>query len=225
VCDAVLRQYLALGGRLVDRDGLPYLDRTLVQAILEVYQSAREAGLFPDAGLALEDASDCWPVYLTGSATLTNVSSWDFGRQQGSRRDSIRPGPLPTLSGAQISVSSGWGFALVTRDPKRQLAATELLRALFEPSAMAAWSRATYHLPARRSALPLAIGEPEYLHFLQRLLAVTVPQPREPAYSLATTALRDAIAGVVRGEITPAVAAQQAAEKMQAARETLQASS
>jgi len=221
VCDAFLPQYLAVGGKLVDRDGLPYLDKTLVAAILEVYQSARQADLLPAAGFELEDASDCWPVYLTSRAAMTNVNSWDYGRERSSRLATTRVGPLPTLSGALISLSSGWGWALISRDARRQAAAAEFLRTIFQPEAMASWSRATYHLPTRGSALALAIGDPDYLHFLQQLMEVTAPQPREPVYSLAVEALQVAIEDVARGRLSPQAAADQAAERVRAAREEL----
>ncbi|MGQ9684288.1 MAG: ABC transporter substrate-binding protein [Anaerolineae bacterium] len=221
VRDAFLPQYLALGGRLVDRNGAPYLDSTLVAAILEVYASARASGLLPDSGLQLRDASDCWPVYLARQYALTNVRSWDYGRERAGGSGAIRPAALPTLSGTQLSMSSGWGFALVTKDASRQAACAELLRVLFEPQAMAAWSRATHHLPTRRAALALAVSDAEYLGFLQRLLEVTVPQPREPVYSLAVDALSEAVAGVSSGNLEPVAAAELAADKVRAARDGL----
>jgi ABC-type glycerol-3-phosphate transport system substrate-binding protein len=219
VRDAFLPQYLALGGKLVDRDGLPYLDRTLVAAILDVYRSAYDAGQLPPAGFDLKDASDCWPVYLTTRAAMTNVNSWDYGRERANRLAATRVGPLPTLSGTMISMSSGWGWVLLSRDPVRQAAAAEFLRVILKPEAMAARSRVTYHLPTRRSALPLAINDVQYLRFLQDVIEATVPQPREPIYSLATEALGSAIESVARGRLTPQAAAAEAADRMRSARE------
>lgn len=221
VRDGFLPQYLAVGGKLVDRDGLPYLDRALVAAILEVYQSAEQAGLLPAAGFDLEDASDCWPVYLTSRAAMTNVNSWDYGRERVSRLAATRVGPLPTLSGTLISLSSGWGWALLSRKASQQAVAVEFLRSVLRPEAMAAWSRQTYHLPTRKSALALTVNDPEYLEFLQKLMEVAVPQPREPVYSLATAALSDAIESVARGRLSPQAAAAEATEKVRAAREEL----
>ncbi len=217
VRDAFLPQYLALGGKLVDRDGLPYLDQTVVAAILEVYDSARQDGLLPAAGFDLKDASDCWPVYLTSRAAMTNVSSWDYGRERANRLAATRAGPLPTLSGSLVSLSTGWGWGLISQDPQRQAAAAEFLRTILQPEAMAAWSRETYHLPARRSALPLAIEDGDYQRFLQHLMEVAVPQPREPIYSLATEALGGAIEDVARGRQSPKAAAADAAERMRTA--------
>ncbi|MCL6431897.1 MAG: extracellular solute-binding protein [Anaerolineae bacterium] len=221
VRDAFLPQYLAVGGKLVDREGQPYLDAALVKAVLEVYQSARDAGLLLASGLDLKDASDCWPVYLASRVAMTNVSSWDYGRERTSRLATTRVGPLPTLSGNPISVSSGWGWALISTRPERQKVAAELLQALLRPEAMAARCRLTYQLPTRRSALRLAIGDTAYLEFLERLIEVTVPQPREPAYGLAIKALGPAIESVARGEMTPEAAAAQAVEAMRAARQEL----
>ena len=221
VRDAFLPQYFALGGKLADREGRPYLDQTVVAAILEVYYAARQAELLPASGLDLEDASDCWPIYLATSATtagprpvaMTNATSWDYGRDR-ARLAQTRVAPLPTLSGALISLSDGWGWGLVTRDPTRQAAARDLLHWLLRPEAMAAWSEVTFHLPTRRSALPLAIKDEEYLRFLQRVMEATVPQPREPLYTLAVEALQPAIDGVCRGLTSPAAAAAAAAQKM-----------
>lgn len=219
VRDSFLPQYLAVGGRLVDRNGQPFLDPTLVEAVLEVYSSALEAGLLPTSGLDLQDASDCWPAYLTSRAGMTNVNSWDYGRERTNRLAATRVGPLPTLSGALISLSNGWGWALLSDKPAQKTAAAEFLQAICQPQAMAAWSQATYHLPTRRSALPLAVSDAAYQSFLQQLVEVAVPQPQEPAYGLATEALGSAIESVATGKSTPRAAAAAAAERVRAARE------
>ena len=221
VRDGFLPQYLAVGGKLVDRDGLPYLDKALVAAVLEVYQSAEQADLLPAAGFDLKDASDCWPVYLMSRAGMTNVNSWDYGRERASRLAATRVGPLPTLSGTLISLSNGWGWVLLSGKASRQAVAVEFLRSILQPEAMAAWSRQTYHLPTRKSALALTVNDPEYLEFLQKLMEVAVPQPREPVYSLATAALSEAVESVTRGRLSPQEAAAEAAEKVRAAREEL----
>lgn len=220
VSDGFLPLYLALGGELADRSGQPYLDQTVAAAVLEAYRLARQAGVLSPSGLELDDASDCWPIYLTsaGSAAengvaLTNVTSWDYGRER-AKLASTRIAPLPTLSGAPASMASGWGWVLITRDPERQAAATAFLREILDPRAMAAWSQATYHLPARLSALPAAVGDSEYRRFLEQLMPVTAPQPQEPAYSLAVAALQPAIEGVARGKLSPQAAAAEAAARM-----------
>ncbi len=227
VRDAFLPQYLALGGKLTDRDGQPYLDQTVVAAILDAYRAAREINALAPAGLDLGNASDCWPIYLTstastaeGSVAMTNVTSWDYGRER-ARLASTRIAPLPTLSGSVASMASGWGWVLVGKNSERQAAAVEFLRAVLEPQAMAAWSQATYRLPTRRAALPAAITDTEYRSFLERLLQVASPQPREPAYSLAVEALGPAIEGVAQGTLTPEAAASQAVARVRTAQDQL----
>jgi len=225
VRDAFLPQYLALGGKLTDRDGKPYLDEAVVSAILEAYQAALQAGVLSPAGLDLDDASDCWPLYLTSAGgaaasgvAMTNVTSWDYGRER-ARLASTGIAPLPTISGTPASMTSGWGWALVAKDPDRQAAAVAFLRAILEPQAMAAWSQATYRLPTRRAALPLAITDGEYRRFLEHLMEAASPQPREPAYSIASAALRTAIESVARGTSSPQAAASQAVERVRMTQE------
>lgn len=224
VRDAFLPQYVALGGKLTDRDGHPYLDRTVAAAVLEMYVSARQANVLPSVGLDLKDASDCWPIYLSSgradapardAIAMTNVTSWDYGRER-ARLIATRAAPLPTLSGTLISLSNGWGWALIAQDSGRQAAAVAFLQWILKPESMASWSQATYHLPTRRSALALAIDDPDYARFIQRLMEVAVPQPREPLYTLAVEALGPAIEAVARGRMTPQAAAAEAADKMQA---------
>ncbi len=225
VADAFLPNYLALGAKLTDRDGQPYLDEAVVAAILESYRAALQAGVLSTAGLELGGASDCWPVYLTnagGAATdnvaMTNVTSWDYGRER-ARLASTRVAPLPTLSGALTSMASGWGWVLLTKDATRQSTALAFLRTVLQPEAMAAWSEATYHLPTRLSALPMAIDDKEYLRFLQRLMDAANPQPREPAYSASVAALAPAIAGVAQGTLDPKEAAMEAALRVRTTQE------
>jgi len=225
VYDAFLPQYLALGGKVWDANGRPYLDETIVAEILEAYRAALQAGILSSAGLNLKDASDCWPVYLTGQApsgslavAMTNVSSWDYDRDRG-RLARTRVSPLPTLSGTPISMSDGWGWVLISRDNQRRAIAADFLRAVLQPDAMAAWSQATFHLPTRRSALPLAIKDSDYLHFLQQTMETATPEPREPAYSQIVAALSPAIENVARGLVSPQTAAAEAAERVRTSSE------
>lgn len=227
VLDGFLPQYLALGGKLTDRDGNPYLDQAVASAVLEAYQSARQANVLSPSGLEIDTASDCWPIYLTSAGNaakagiaMTNVTSWDYGRER-ARLASTRIASFPTLSGTPASMTNGWGWVLLTKDPERQAAAVAFLRTILEPRAMAAWSQATYHLPARLSALPMAVDDAEYRRFLEQLMQVAIPQPREPAYSLAADALQPAIEGVARGTLGPQAAAAEAAASVRTAQEQL----
>jgi ABC-type glycerol-3-phosphate transport system substrate-binding protein len=222
VADGFLPLYLALGGRLTDRSGQPYLDETVASAVLEAYDLARQAGSLAPSGLEIDTATDCWPIYLAsagkgaeGEVAMANVTSWDYGRER-SHLASTGIAALPTLSGEPATMANGWGWVLITRDPERQAAALAFLRALFDPTAMAAWSKVTYHLPARLSALRLAVGDGEYRQFLEQLMLVAAPQPQEPAYSLAVAALGPAIDGVARGKLAPKAAAAEAAARMRA---------
>jgi len=223
VVDGFLPLYLALGGKLTDRDGKPSLDETLTAAVLETYQMALQAGALSPSGLEIDSASDGWPIYLTsagsaaqGGIALTNVTSWDYGRER-ARLASTRVASLPTLSGSPASMAAGWGWVLITKEPERQAAALAFLRAVLQPTALAAWSQATYHLPARLSALRLAVSDSEYRNLLEQLMLVAAPQPQEPAYSLAVAALQPAIEAVARGRLSPQAAAAEAATRMRTA--------
>lgn len=227
VRDAFLPLYLALGGQLTDRDGNPYLDQDVVAAILEAYHAAYQIGVLSPAGLGMNDASDCWPFYLTSAGgtakeevAMTNVTSWDYGRER-ARLASTRVAPLPTFSGDMTGVASGWGWVLISKDSQRQQAAADFLTAILQPQAMAAWAEATYHLPTRRSALPAAIDDTDYLRFLQRLMQVASPQPREPAYTVAVEALGPAIESVAQGVLSPRAAAAEAIARVRATNESM----
>jgi len=220
VADGFLPLYLALGGKLTDRSGQPYLDETVASAVFEAYDLARQAGVLSPLSLEVESARDCWPIYLTsagnkagGGVAMANVTSWDYSRDR-TRLASTQVASLPTLSGAPATMANGWGWVLIAKDPDRQAAAVAFLRVVLQPAAVAAWSQVTYHLPARLAALPLAVGDREYRRFLEQLMLVAAPQPQEPAYSRAVAALGPAIEGVARGKLAPRAAARDAAARM-----------
>ena len=206
VNDAFLIQYFAPGGRLVDEDGRPALDQELLTQVLEFYQEGRKKNVIPLSILECKTLEDCWTLYLSGKAAMTNVDSHHY-LLEGMKQPDTSFAPIPTRDGQPMTVSRGWALALVSADPARQVLAVELIARLMHPENMAAWNRAAGHLPTRRSALQY-MGLPEdYRAFLQTQLEAAYPQPVVPGYENIAKALQRAIQNVLLNDLSPAEAA------------------
>jgi len=208
VNDAFLIQYLALGGRMVDEDGEPALDKALLTQVLEFYEAIRTAGVLSAQALELHDVEECWSAYRRGDAAIVHVMASRYLAEH----DIVAGAQfafLPTHDGQEITLSRSWSLALVTVDPARQEAARRLLEWLLAANNNAAWGLAAWQLPCRRSALEMWKGavSAEHLAFLRRLLEVARYRPPEQVYMRMARALQRAVESVLTGSSTPEQAA------------------
>jgi len=206
VNDAFLVQYLAVGGQLLDESGNPALDNDALVEVLQFYADGLEAGAIPPSVLEFEDLDDCWVVYVSAQAALSNVSSNRYLADRGLLKNTAFAA-IPTRDGNAVTLSKGWALAIVTEDSARQAAAAQLVEWLLKPENNAEWNLAAGHLPTRQAAFDHLGMEDQYFPFVRKQLENVYPRPIDPAYEKIGRALQRAVQDVLQGEASPQEAA------------------
>ncbi len=206
VNDAFLIQYLALGGRLQDDEGQPFLDEQALRAALEYYRRGVEEDVIPPEILTIGSPDEIWPDYVAAQVGMAHASGHRFLSDKSVLR-STDFASIPTHDGTPLTIGHGRGLAIVTHDPDRQATAARLIEWLMEPNNNVAWSRATMYLPTRYAAFNLIGDEDLYWSFLQHQLEIAVPSPSFPEYDQIGRVLQQAVIEVLGEEATPEEAA------------------
>jgi multiple sugar transport system substrate-binding protein len=206
VNDAFLIQYLALGGRLQDDEGRPFLDEQAVQAVLDYYRRGVENGVIPPAVLTVDAPSDVWPDYVAAQVGMAHVNSRLFLEERDVLR-STQFAAIPTRDGTLLTIGRGRVLAIAAHDPGQQAIAARLIEWLMAPDNNAAWSGATASLPTRYATFKLIGEDDPYWPFLQSQLEVAVPPPAFPEYDQMGRILQQAVVEVLNGEASPEEAA------------------
>jgi ABC-type glycerol-3-phosphate transport system substrate-binding protein len=206
VNDAFLIQYLAIGGRLLDESGNPALDKDALVEVLQFYADGLEAGAIPPSVLEFADLDDCWVVYVSAQAAMSNVSSARYLADRGLLKNTAFAA-IPTRDGNTATLSKGWALAIVTEDSARQAAAAQLIEWLLAPENNADWNLAALHLPTRQTAFEHLGTEDEYFPFVRQQLENVHPRPRAAAYEKIGRALQKAVQDVLESEASPQEAA------------------
>jgi ABC-type glycerol-3-phosphate transport system substrate-binding protein len=206
VNDAFLIQYLTVGGQLFDENGKPALNKDALVEVLQFYKDGLEAGAIPLWVLEFEDLDDCWVVYVSAQAAMSNVSSARYLMDRGLLKNTSFAA-IPTRDGNIATLSKGWVLAIVTEDPGRQAIAAQFIEWLLEPENNADWNLAAGHLPTRQTAFEhLGTADP-YFPFARQQLENVYPRPMTPAYEKIGQALQRAVQDVLQGEASPKEAA------------------
>jgi len=206
VNDAFLIQYLAAGGELFDESGKPALDKDALVEVLQFYKDGLEAGAIPPSVLEFEDLDDCWVMYVSAQAAMSNVSSARYLKD----RDLLKNtsfAAIPTRDGNIATLSKGWALTIVTEDPNRQAIAAQFIEWLLEPENNANWNLVAGHLPTRQTAFERLGTADSYFPFARQQLENVYPRPTTPAYEKIGRALQRAVHDVLQGEASPQEAA------------------
>jgi multiple sugar transport system substrate-binding protein len=206
VNDSFLIQYLALGGRLRDDEGRPFLDEQALLAILEYYRQGVETDIIPPEVLTVGSPDEVWPNYVAAEVGMAHVNGHRFLRDKGVL-GSTEFASIPTRDGTPLTIGRGRSLAIVTHEPDRQAAAAQLIEWLIATDNNVAWSQATSYLPTRYAAFDLIGDEDPYWPFLQHQLEVAVPSPAFPEYDQIGRVLQQAVIEVLSEEATPEEAA------------------
>ena len=206
VNDAFLIQYLALGGRLQDDEGRPFLDEQALRAALGYYHQGVEEGVIPPKVLAVSSPDEIWPDYVAAQVGMAHVSGSRFLGDRSVLNSTDYAG-VPTHDGTPLTIGHGRALAIVAQDPDRQALAARLIEWLMEPDNNVAWSRATLYLPTRYAAFDLIGDEDPYWTFLEHQLETAVPSPSFAEYDQIGRVLQQAVIEVLSEEATPEEAA------------------
>lgn len=209
VGDSTLIQYLAVGGRLVDEEGIPLLEEAPLAEVLGFYRDSVSAGVIsPTLVLSLNGTESCGEVFQTTGAGALAVDSHCFWSEMSTEAACA---PLPTRDGNVVTLARGWAASLVTTNPDQQRWATSLLEWLLAPENSGAWTRSGAYLPGTLSGLQEWAVTEEERATLERLLEGAVPSPDPAIRAAVGPPLQAALEAVLMGRRTPVDAAAEAA--------------
>lgn len=209
VSDAVLSHYLAAGGTLQDANQQPALDQDSLTQLLGLYQQAQRNNILAVNALNLNSDTDVWTAWLALNAALATVRASTYL--------SVAPA-LPALQFATLlaidqpapPIARGWVLAIVTRDPRRQVAALKLIEALLSPDRSGVWTQTAKVLPGRVSVLAQWDQTNPYTRFIGDQLQRAFAAPSTSIMNLIGPVLRTTIDDVLSNRATPIDAAQAA---------------
>lgn len=171
--DALLAIYLGSGGKVIDEQGKPTLDRAVLEQLYRFFgEMANRNLLNSERALGLADAQSCWNLYQQGIGRLSAVPAGVYWTAPSKNNLPTWP---PTLHGQPAAIAHTWSLALATDDPFRQEAALQLALWLTSPRQVADLTRSTLLLPSRIQAVEQWGLLPEEVTFLQRWLGSATP--------------------------------------------------
>lgn len=207
-----LTLYEAAGGPTLDQEGRPILDPDVLSPVLSFYQEAAQAEVFPFWLTQYETDQEVWTAYSEGQADM--AITWIHQYLDAMLADSSAA-LLPTLDGEPYTRATGWVWALVSPDPGHRRLSVELAEYLTESSFLSAWTAAAAYLPPRPSAL--AAWQSSSLQGLaDEVEASAHIYPSADILNSLAPLLQEATIEVLKNQIDPLDAAEQAAESLSA---------
>ena len=209
VSDAVLSQYFAAGGTLVNANQQPALDQDTLTQLLGLYQQAQHNNVLASNTLDLTNDAEAGAVFLSSNSGAGNVSASLYMSVAQSLPD-LKFAALPTIDQPAPPIARGWTLAIVTREPRRQITALKFIDAWLSPEYSGVWTQAANVLPGRVSALQQWDQKNPYTAFISDQLQRATAAPSAAIMNVVGPALRKAIDDVLAGRATPIDAAQAA---------------
>jgi ABC-type glycerol-3-phosphate transport system substrate-binding protein len=148
-----LNLYQAAGGAILDEDSRPSLNKEILTRVLAFYQQAATSELTPFWLTQFQNDDQSWDAFQKGQSDMVITWASRFLREQREQSTSYTAAPVPTLSGADFTLATGWVWAIASPLPERQKLAAQLAEFLSESKFLTQWTQATGYLPPRPSAL------------------------------------------------------------------------
>ena len=203
-----LQQYAALGGTMIDANGKPFLDAAVLADVLSNYQTMQSNGVLATGSIKALDASETWTAYREGRARLAAVALSNYLTER-ARVAATAFTVLPTRTGNRLAFATQWSYAIITTDPARRAAASELIHFLTTPERLGAWTYAANVLPTRKAVFNIW-QEGAIKNIASDSLAIVVPTP--VTMSALSQPVANAVQAVLSGQTSPEAAAASAAE-------------
>jgi ABC-type glycerol-3-phosphate transport system substrate-binding protein len=186
------------------------LDTSVLEHVLDFYQDGSQSQLTPYWLTQFQNDAESWQAYKEGRAPM--AVTW-MSRYLKELQADMAATPLPTLSGDDYTLASGWVWSLASPDAQKQALSTELAEFLSDSEFMAQWTAEAGYLPTRASALRSWKDAAFQSLANQILLSAQLFPPEDLLTSLAP-ALERATVEVLKQENTPRQAAEEAAQSL-----------
>jgi len=220
----------AVGGEVFDAEGRPVAfegdNRAHLARIFDFYRDLYLTGLAPAASAGANHNEHMPPVYAGDVvAAVSNNNAMTRYLRPNLPPDEVEnwsaaPLPHPDEADAGRYVAGGWAVALVAQpdDPEREAAAAAWIQHMTDVAALRDTNKAGGWVPTRPGVIeadPFYANDPFMVTTVTALNEGGYVVPFDPLYPVVTTAINEAIAQVVSGQLTTAEALDVAAETVQ----------
>ena len=203
-----LSEYLAAGGDVQDEEGRPILEEQVLREVLTIYQSAEASGVMPFWLTQFTNDEQAWEAYIEGQSDM--VVTWTSRFLSELPVDSAAA-PIPTSDGTPFTLANGWVWALSNPQVERHSTSIELAEFLTASDFLAEWTAAAGYLPPRSSALE-GWSNTTLQRLAEQVARSTQIFPPTDVMITLSPALQQAVVEVLKEQIDPESAAQQAVE-------------
>lgn len=205
-----LTLYRSAGGSVNDAQGRPALNPAILADVFELYQRGSRSGVFPASVAQYQSTGQAWQAFREGQADW--VISWS-ANYLGELPADTSAALIPPLDSDNLTLATGWVWALSDTDPVRRQASVELAEFLVESEFLSEWSAAAGYLPTRPSALAGWPNESLQPFIAQVVLSAQLRPANELMASLGPVLLEGTLS-ILKDQVSPVQAAQTAAEKL-----------
>lgn len=208
-----LAQYIALAGTLTNANGEPVIRAEELGEVLSFYQAAVEANVLPLTVRQWTDETQTWSE-IQARRTASAVVPLSLFIQEHDP-EMLGGSPLPTITDSGIGLADTWSWGLVAKSNQSSEIQVDLLTHLMDPAFLGPWTHALGLLPPNGATLA-AWPEGTDSALVSRLVTVTRSIPPRSLRAGISAALLEAVEAVLTGTLTPAAAAQAAADAVAA---------
>ena len=206
---------LSRGGNVVTDDGKPNFTSKEVVDALEFMRTLVQSGNAIPRNVAEAQFAILDFVRTKAAMAIASIANWP----------DILPfsvafelGAAPLPKGAKTVVPFGGAQLVVLKDSSadEQAGAWAFWQYLMRPESIVAWTKASYYVPVRRSALPLLADwykENPYRKIAFEQFDDAVSRPRNPGYAIWKTFLEEAIERVIKGGADPKASLEEAQKR------------
>lgn len=202
-----LALYRSADGLSADTQQRPILQAEPLAEVLQLYQDGAANGTFPAWLPTITSSEQAWQAYTDQRVHIS--AAWSSA-YLGSLPADTNLALLPGLK-RPATLASGWLWCLSDPNPARRELAVRLMEYLTEPEFMGEWTSAAGYLPARAKALAEWKDQSLRATVNQIVVSAQAQPPSDQLYTLGPV-LENAAVQVLRQQVTPAQAAQMAAE-------------
>jgi ABC-type glycerol-3-phosphate transport system substrate-binding protein len=188
-----LAMYQSLGGKIVDEQNRPLLEKSALKAVLDFYALGGQQGVFPSWVATYQTDEQVWKAYLEQRANWAVTWSSNYLNQL--PVDTIAA-PLPALGDIPPSTATGWLWAIAEPNSDLQPLCSELIALLVSAEFLQDWGVSSDYLPVRPSTVE-AIPNKTIGSLVEQVALTALPRPENHIISALGPLLRDACVDVI----------------------------
>ena len=206
-----LTLYLSAGGTLINEQGRPTIDETILAEVLSLYLTPNEDEPFLASTITeFQSNEEAWNAFLEQRGNLTVNLTSDYLSEN---NPLLSLASLPGFETGQFTLATGWSWALAGSNSENQALAIQLAEFLSESVFLAEWSQAAGYLPTRPTALSFW-EDTDYKFTLAQTAESANLIPSQDRLDVIGPLFAEATLAIINGELLPTEAASSVNEQL-----------